>query len=108
MNELEKNMAKTISEKWGATELHSNETIAKSILSLPAGMVAKRECDCSFNPLNKKATINPDCPKCHGTGFISRELTIGEVVEQYERCVNAQMFIDTLPTGERVEVKEGR
>lgn len=95
--------------------------IAEQILSLPSGLRAVRECeDCGATGgkvFYKSGQAHVDsigkCPKCQGTGLISRDIPISEAVEIPRMIIDgtANLHGDTdnawdilLPSGERVEV----
>ncbi len=91
------------SEVWGVVaEAMDNQ------LSTPSGLIAKKEC---------KAWSNPDClPECNGDcdkdGYITRELTIGEVLGwstaliKYIDPKGPLQLLTVLSSGERIELKK--
>jgi hypothetical protein len=92
-------------------------TTADLILSLPSGLVATKECESYkanhgryYGAHSKGSDVI--CTECHGTGTISRDLTLQEVVEfsleyvtEFHKEFGKDMPVTFMKTGERVEVK---
>ncbi len=102
MNELRKKIAEIVYHK--ELQFYADETPyteVDAILSLPSGLVASKDCD-----HYAKGYEDELCLACHGTGAISRDLTLQDILNDAIKTASTKNCY--LQTGERVELKEGK
>ena len=65
----------------------------------PSGLKAERQCHGD----GFTGCVGSDCPNCHGTGTITRDISVDEVLEDYKKRVEFEVIMGLLSLGEQVK-----